>query len=398
MVMGVLAQTVEVPANKVTWWEKYVLPTDPDQPCPVWHISPAIDMAAYHFSWVWVLVPMLIASMLWIFPGYPGVSLNLYALVIGVNLAHRHFGLPYAYFDHEVFHTYQRRLTWFPTICIALLAATPIFLDEDRVGTVGVGAVTAIVFFSAMWNLWHVFMQKFGILRLYMAKDPAPIERKTAAWVDKYFVLCWFPLYLSYLAPAYKDTIISRGQVIALYTSAIIQFMERYRAWLIAPSVLVAIGGVGLWLWYDWRAHRFQNRARLSAATGTLMISTALFWADPLKAFIAFGFSHAVEYIIFVWAFQRRRYRQPQATPSLMQRLLRHPEIWYGVLISIFTTIGVLQVLGGRTILTGAKPVEFFGITLRGWLLYYAAYQSMVHFYLDGFLWKMRTPEVRANI
>lgn len=398
MVMGVLAQTVEFPANKVTWWEKYVLPTDPDQSCRVWHISPAIDMAAYHFSWVWVLVPMLIASMLWIFPGYPGVSLNLYALVIGVNLAHRHFGLPYAYFDHEVFHTYQRRLTWFPVICIALLAATPILVDEDSVGTVGVVAVTAILFFSAMWNLWHVFMQKFGILRLYMAKDPAPIERKTAAWVDKYFVLCWFPLYLSYLAPANKDTIMNRGQVIALYTSAIIRFMERYRAWLIAPSVLVAIGGVGLWFWYDWRAHRFQNRARLSAATGTLMISTALFWADPLKAFIAFGFSHAVEYITFVWAFQRRRYRHPQASPCLMQRLLRHPEIWYGVLISIFTTFGVLQVLGGRTILTGAKPVEFFGITLRGWILYYAAYQSLVHFYLDGFLWKMRTPEVRANI
>ena len=397
--MGVVAQTIEVPANGASWWERFVVPSDPERSRVVWHISPVIDMAAYHFSWVWMLVPLVVASMLWRAPDYPGVNLNLYALVIGVNLAHRHFGLPYAYFDDEVFHSYQRRLTWFPLSCIALLAATPILLDEDTGGAIGAGAVGAVVFFSAVWNLWHVFMQKFGILRLYMAKDSAPVERKTAAWVDKYFVLCWFPLYLSYLGPTYKDTILSRGQAVAPYTSVIIRFMEQYRAWLIAPSVLIAAGGVGVWLWYDWRAHKFQNHARLSAATGTLMISTALFWADPLKAFIAFGFSHAIEYITFVWAFQRRRYRQPQARgPSLMQRLLQHPKTWYALLISTFATIGIMQVLGGRTILTDAKPIDFFGITLRGWILYYAAYQSLVHFYLDGFLWKMRKLEVRANI
>ena len=32
------------------------------------------------------------------------------------------------------------------------------------------------------------------------------------------------------------------------------------------------------------------------------------------------------------------------------------------------------------------------------WLLYWGIYQSMVHFYFDGFLWKMRKKSVRANI
>ena len=26
-----------------------------------WHVSPAIDMAAYHFSWLWVLLPLVFA-------------------------------------------------------------------------------------------------------------------------------------------------------------------------------------------------------------------------------------------------------------------------------------------------------------------------------------------------
>ena len=27
-----------------------------------WHVSPAVDMAAYHFSWLWILVPLLLAG------------------------------------------------------------------------------------------------------------------------------------------------------------------------------------------------------------------------------------------------------------------------------------------------------------------------------------------------
>jgi len=271
-------------------------------------------------------------------------------------------------------------------------------LDEDTGGSIGAGALTAVVFFSVVWNLWHVFMQKFGILRLYMAKDSAPVELKTAAWVDKYFVLCWFPLYLSYLGPTYKDTILSRGQVVAPYTSAIIEFMERYRASLIAPSVLVAVGGVGLWLWYDWRAHKFQNYARLSAATGTLMISTALFLGGPIEGL----------YCVRVQPCDRIHHLRlglpATALSTASSQALPHAaaaaasEDLVRAFDNHLASIGILQVLGGRTILTHAEPPDFFGITLRGWILYYAVYQSLVHFYLDGFLWKMRKPEVRANI
>ncbi len=46
----------------------------------------------------------------------------------------------------------------------------------------------------------------------------------------------------------------------------------------------------------------------------------------------------------------------------------------------------------------GARPLEFFGITGAMWFFYYAVYESLVHFYMDGFLWKMRSPAVRENI
>jgi hypothetical protein len=393
-----LARTVEFPAARASFWQRYVLPPNGDWSAPTWHISPVIDMAAYHFSWIWVLVPMILASGFLGAPDQIGISLYILALVIGVNLAHRHFGLPYAYFDDEVFRTHRLQLIWFPLVCIALLAATPVLLNQKIAGPIGAGTLNAIVFFAVLWNIWHVYMQKFGILRLYMAKDPAPTERKTVAWVDKYFLLCWFPLYLSYLAPKYKNLILDRGQVVAEYTSVIIRFMEKHEAGLVAPSALVAVGGVGLWLWHEWRAHQFQNRARLSAGGGTLLILTALFWTNPVTAYIAFGFSHALEYMTFVWAFQRRRYRRPQSQHCLMARLLRCPTTWYTAFIVVFIAAGILQVLWGRTILTTTKPIMFLGLAGRSWVLYYAVYQSLVHFYMDGFLWKMRRPEVRGNI
>src|SRR5208282_1593047 len=123
------------------------------------------------------------------------------------------------------------------------------------------------------------------------------------------------------------------GKIVAGYTSIIIRFMEKHQSALVTPSILVAVGGVGLWLGYEWRARHFQNRARLSAGGGTLLISTALFWTNPVTAYIAFGFSHAVEYMAFVWAFQRRRYRRPQLEHCLMVLLLRYPTIWYTLFI-----------------------------------------------------------------
>jgi hypothetical protein len=374
--MGALAQIPDIASGLGAVWERYVRPPHPDQTSPAWHISPVIDMAAYHFSWVWVLGPMLLAARYNLY-----FYIYIYALVIGATLAHRHFGLPYAYFDGGVFRAFKRQLTWFPLICIALMAATPLLLS-GKVGAVGRQTVGAVVLFSVLWNFWHVYMQKFGILRLYLAKDSAPVLRKTPARVDKYFLLCWFPLYFSYLGPTYKDIIFRYGRDVEPSASVIISFMDKYENWLLFPSALVAAGGVSLWLWHEWHAYRFRNRARLSAATGTLLISTALFWADPVIAFIAFGFSHAAEYMVFVWAFQRRRYSRPQLEPSLMQRLLRYPKTWYLCFTTIFAAAGFAQVLWSHPI----------------WLFYYAVYESLIHFHLDGFLWKMRRLEVRENI
>ena len=384
--MGASAQTAGTPFVQSGFFAKYVAPPDPAHPDRVWNISPAIDIVAYHFSWAWILIPSLYAS---------SEDANLYflAIVLGVTLAHRHYALPYAYLDQGVFRQYKRQLTWFPLACIALLAATPLVLIGEDKGSRLSQAAGAVVFLAVVWNVWHVYMQKFGILRLYLAKEPAA-HLKTPGWVDKYFLLCWIPLFFSYLGPTYKSVILDRGADVGAALSVIIAFMEKYETLLVVPSILVAAGGVGLWLWYEWRTQGFRNRARLSAALGTTAASTALLWADPVKAFIAFGFSHAIEYMVFVWGFQRRFYNQPRRPPSLMQRMLAFPRAWYLSFTAIFVVLGFLQSL----YIDDLNEIPFAWMTIGKWFFYYTVYESLIHFYMDGFLWKMRRPEVSGYV
>ena len=377
-------------ASGATFWEQYVRAPAPDRPNPCWHVSPAIDMASYHFSWLWLLAPMMLLG-----PDRYQDYLLFFAIAMAFNFAHRHYGLPYAYLDGDVFHTYQKQLTWFPLFCVALMVATPFLITKPSVAPVGRPVVSAIVFFSLLWNFWHTHMQKYGIMRLYMAKDPAAAQFKTPGWVDRLFIFAWFPLYFSYLAPTQRRSIIENGQAIKVYTTAVIDFLEKYQALLVIPSVLFTTVAVGIWVWHDWRAHRLRNRARISAATGNLLLSSSLLWADPIKAYIAFAFSHAFEYMVFVWAYQRRAYRVQKERPTIMQRLLQHPVRWYVAFSAVLLAVGAGSTWYGRTLL---MDMQFLGLIATGWIFYYAVYESLIHFYMDGFLWKMRKAQVRANI
>ncbi len=366
---------------------------DATAPAPQWHVSPIVDTLAYHLSWAWILIPL----------AFVGDDQNvdyrlLFALVLGINFAHRHFGLPYAYLDRQVFTEHHRRLVYVPLVLLGLLAATPLFLDKQVGGDFGRTFVNTAVFVAAMWNFWHTPMQKFGILRLYLAKSGLPPERRTPPWVDRLLVLCWFPLLFTYIGPTYKALIFKYGGSVAPYTRPLIAFMERHSWLLLTPSILLVVGAIAAFLIYEWRANRLRSWPRLSMGLGTTLGFSALLWAHPVKAYIALAFSHAVEYMVFVWAFQRRRYSGPDAAPGVMRTLLRRPLAFYLVLGVGLSAVAMGEYFWARKVVPGVEPLRFGGLSVRQWFFYYAAYESMIHFYTDGFLWKMRSRAVQRAI
>lgn len=358
-----------------------------------WHVSPLVDTLAYHLSWAWILIPLSFVG------DDQHVDYRLaFAVVLGVNFAHRHFGLPYAYLDRQVFAEHRRRLLGVPLLLLALFALTPWLLDRAVFGGVGPGFVSAAVFIAVLWNFWHTPMQKFGILRLYLAKSGLPLDRRAPPWVDRLLVLCWFPLLFTYVGPTHKALIFKYGGSVSGYTRPLIAFLEQYAWLLLPPSIALVVGAIAAFLYHEWRANRMRSWPRLSMGLGTTLGFSALLWAHPVKAYIALAFSHAVEYMVFVWAFQRRRYSAPDAPPGLMRTLLRRPVAFYFVLGAGLFAISTYEFYFARKVITGVEPMRLGGLSFRQWFFYYAAYESMIHFYTDGFLWKMRSRAVQRAI
>lgn len=249
---------------------------------------------------------------------------------------------------------------------------------------------------AAAWGVWHVYMQKYGILRLYNAKSRG--KKQVPGWVDRLLVFCWLPFYLVWLGPTYRASINEAFGPGKKALAPIFDLMEVVKPYLIGPAVVVIVVAVALFVLHEYKVNRLRSYPRLWMGAGTLGISSMFLFLHPLAAYLAYGFSHAVEYMVFVWAFQRRRYRQPLGHKPLLGRILLRPWLAYGVF-----TLGLAGMLlvwryWGLSIFPELEQPHLLGFRTKEWVMYWVVFQSTVHFYFDGFLWKMGLPSTRANI
>ncbi len=487
-----------------------------------WHISPFIDFSAYHFSWLWVLIPLAFFGV-----RHPVDYVGMYLFIMTANFAHRHFTLPYVYMDREVFAQYPGRFIVAPVLmfaaffaspwlwgtAVALRTVTPVdmailglafVLATQAVvlgrrgykvgaewlmlglaplatlaiaewqmsgGVAGVGAhgrwlwlVAASVlafamgagarssrdgqlvaptpawrwtplvlalattlamlavadatlgvwptakpfelkvlirnaaFLAVLWNLWHIHMQKFGIMRLYNAKCMASGATDVPWWVDRLFVFAWLPFYLVWLGPANRDLLLEHGPTIASNTMPLIDGMQAVQPYILPPAIALIVGSAGLFLWHEWKNHRLRNVPRLSIAAGLTLLPMSFFVFHPAKVAMAYVFTHAVEYMVFVWAFNRKRYGQNLGHRPLLQRVLSQPALAYGGFLLLLFAVYFFGAYYGRYYFTEASGVKLAGVSARRWIFYWGIFQSMIHFYYDGFLWKMRLPIYREGI
>ena len=66
-------------------------------------------------------------------------------------------------------------------------------------------------------------------------------------------------------------------------------------------------------------------------------------------------------------------------------------------LIGSLTAAYIIFRYWGRYLGDGER-IRFGEHTAAQWIFWWAIYQSMMHFYFDGFLWKMRKPTLRHNL
>jgi hypothetical protein len=387
-------------------WRFFRVPPPRDR-VRFWHVSPAIDMAAYHFSWMWILLPLVLAG-----PNYPDDYVPLYVAVLTFGFIHRHYTLGYVYLDPEIFARHRGRFVWVPLLLGAGLLSTPYLLygsipsDWLAIGDFSWPSadfrlkiiVTTIIFGAGLWNIWHTLSQKYGILRIYTAKAREENETSVPGWVDRLFVMGWLPLIVTFVAPRFSEEILHEFRVTRTFLHPIMEWLHAAQPIAVPLATAVAIASLVIFFAFEWRVHRLRNRPRLSMAIGMASLWFCFVLFDPIKVYLAFAFSHGLEYMVFVWAFQRRRYAEVRSPQPLIARLLEHPWITY----PLYTlALGGLYILfsnwQGHDIWQVPNR-QVGGMKIGKWVFYWGVFQSLLHFYYDGFLWKTRQAAVRTSL
>jgi hypothetical protein len=81
-----------------------------------------------------------------------------------------------------------------------------------------------------------------------------------------------------------------------------------------------------------------------------------------------------------------------------MARLLERPWLTYSTYtLALAAAYVLLQQWEGFS-LWEVPNFRVGEMKLGAWIFYWGVFQSILHFYFDGFLWKTRRPEVRMSL
>ncbi|MDX1387290.1 MAG: hypothetical protein R3257_06835, partial [bacterium] len=229
-----------------------------------------------------------------------------------------------------------------------------------------------LLILASLWNFYHTLMQKMGILRIYSRKG-----EEGRSWLDKSMVWVWF----GWLFFALAASPVARAQAARLAKSGrfIRNTLEPFFDFLPWVAHAFLIVGIALTLWYFWEEWKFRERIHWPKNLFLLSLwgIYLTFFYDFFVGFLVFAFSHAVEYLAFVNVFAKKKYATRPARSSPMARWVRHQWQYF----ALFTAVSCVIFI----------PWYFEDRVSLNW---YIVGTSFLHFLYDGWIWKVRKPEV----
>ena len=158
--------------------------------------------------------------------------------------------------------------------------------------------------------------------------------------------------------------------------------------------MVVALGLVTivfLWRqWSDWRAGQGASPVKM-----TLLVSSIGFWwycnngvQNILVGIALFEVFHDVQYLAIVWIYNRARVERDKSIGGFMRFVFRRS----GALIGVY--VGLVMAYGAIGFTQSAITAEW----IRHGLIGVVTASALLHFYYDGFIWKVRETQTRAML
>jgi tetratricopeptide (TPR) repeat protein len=299
---------------------------------------------------------------------------DIYLFVAAFGAMGHHLpGMIRAYGDRALFERFKWRFILAPLFLLAVCVA---FFWWDLKG------ILLVVFF---WGVWHGLMQTYGFCRIYDAKT-GTFDALTRR-LDFAMCLIWFatavvlsPYRLSdtldtyYMCggPFIPPAVVNLGQNLILGAAIFV-------------SVLFAAHFIRTWV----AGHR-PNPVKL----GLLVTSITFWWycnnlvSNILVGIALFEVFHDVQYLSLVWIYNRNRVEKDSNIGGFMRFVFRRSGSLVGLYVGLVFAYGSVSFINAHIGMDTVKRILTGVVTAS----------TLLHFYYDGFIWKVRERSTRQSL
>jgi tetratricopeptide (TPR) repeat protein len=322
---------------------------------------------------LYVCTPLLLVP---IFIGAQGLwsAEDIYLFVAAFGAMGHHLpGMIRAYGDRMLFQRFRWRFICAPIFLVVVCAAFSVW---DLKG---------IVLVAFIWGVWHGMMQTYGFCRIYDAKvgSFAELTRR----LD--FALCgiWFATAVLLSPQRMTDTLETYYSAGGLFIPPAV--LRAGQQSLLALALLVSAAFLANFIWM-WSSGKRPSPVKL-----VLLITSISFWwycnnivASVLVGVALFEVFHDVQYLSLVWIYNRKRVESDKSIGGFMRFVFRRS----GALVGVY--IGLVLAYGGLSLSKSYVGIDAVKNILTG----VVTASALLHFYYDGFIWKVREKSTRQSL
>lgn len=330
-----------------------------------WIVSAPFDLTFF------IATPLLALALILPITG-AWSSLTIYLAVMSISSVGHHLpGFLRAYGDASLFKHFKLRFLLAPPLLFAVF----LWFGQQE--------LRGMVLILMLWSIWHVLMQHFGFMRIYDAKVGAN-RRSDAVW-DRAVTLAWF-ISIVLWSPQYTHNILNE-----FYAAGGPRFsaaaMDGVRYFVWAATGLITFG-YGI-----YAVRRIMANEPLSRIKLVLLIITISFlgyvWVglqDLLLGLAIWEIFHDVQYFAITWIYNRRLVEKGQGDTRFMNFLFRKQGARVLLYVGAIAAYGGAAFLANGTAEAAAAPLVALIYT-----------STILHYYFDGFIWKVRDNRTREG-
>lgn len=352
-----------------------------------WIVSPAWDLTYLVLTPLAIVPAVLIAVRQWL------SAEQVYLAVISfASLGHHLPGFMRAYGDRELFQRYRWRFLLAPPLVFALaLVFTPPAAVASALHLPWTH-LHGLELILLVWGTWHGLMQTYGFMRIYDLRRGENDVR--TARLDR--ALC---IAIFVAGVVLSDTRMF-GLAGAMWQTGLPVFGAETLAW-VRWVVGGACGAVAA-VYVGDALSRKRRGAPVNGVKLLLVGVTGWFWwycgrlsTNLLIGVAMFEIFHAVQYNAIVWIYNRRLFERAGERFGPLGFLFRDRLAMLGVYL------GAIAAYSAIRFFTAKSDDRMFSGDLANahqWLIAAFVASSLLHFYYDGFIWKVSERKTRENL